>query len=80
MVMGQVFDYADLHDLETCRNPVGKVCVPGSEGEVKGGRVLEPQQTWRIVSRLEEPQRTLVVLIAATGVRISEDLLFSGGM
>jgi integrase len=74
MVMGQVFDHADVHDLETCRNPASKVCVPGSEDEDKEVRVLEPQQTWQIVSRLQDPERTLVVLIAATGVRISEAL------
>jgi integrase len=74
MVMGQVFDHADVHDLETCRNPVSKVCVPGSEDEDKDVRVPEPQQTWKIVSRLQDPERMLVVLIAATGLRISEAL------
>ena len=35
MVMGQVYDHADIHDLETCRNPVSKLHVPGSEEEDK---------------------------------------------
>ena len=74
MVMGQVFDHADVHDLETCRNPVSKVRVPGSEDEDKEVRILQPEETWQIVSRLQDPEKTLVVLIAATGVRISEAL------
>lgn len=74
MVMGQVFDHADIYDLETCRNPVSKVRVPGSEDEDKEVRVLQPEKTWQIISRLQDPERTLVVLIAATGVRISEAL------
>jgi integrase len=74
MVMGQVFDHVDIHDLETCRNPVSKVRVPGSEDEDRQVRVLKPQETWAIVSRLEDPEKTLVVLTAATGVRISEAL------
>lgn len=74
MVMGQVFDHADIHDLETCRNPVSKVRVPGSEDEDKEVRILQPQETWQIVSCLQDPEKTLVVLIAATGVRISEAL------
>jgi integrase len=74
MVMGQVFDHADVHDLETCRNPVSKVRVPGSEDEDREIRILQPEETWQIVSRLQDPEKTLVVLIAATGVRISEAL------
>ena len=74
MVMGQVFDHADVHDLETGRNPVSKVCVPGSEEEDRQVRILQPEETWQIISRLQDPEKTLVVLIAATGVRISEAL------
>ena len=74
MVMGQVFDHADIHDLETCRNPVSKVCIPGSEDEDQEVRILQPEVTWQIVLRLQDPEKTLVVLIAATGVRISEAL------
>ncbi len=74
MVMGQGLAHADAHDLETCRNPISKVCVPGSEDEDKEVRVLQPQETWQVVSWLEDPERALVLLIAATGVRISEAL------
>jgi integrase len=74
MVMGQVFDHADVYDLETCRNPVSKVRVPGSEDEDREIRILQPKETWQIVSRLQDPERTLVLLIAATGLRISEAL------
>jgi len=74
MVMGQVFDHGDIHDLETCRNPVSKVRVPGSEDEDKEVRILQPEETWKIVSRLQDPEKTLILLIAATGLRISEAL------
>ena len=74
MVMGQVFDHADVYDLETCRNPVSKVRVPGSEDDDKEVRILQPEQTWQIILRLEDPEKTLVLLIAATGLRISEAL------
>ncbi len=74
MVMGQVYDHADFHDLETCRNPVAKVCVPGSEEEDHEVRILQPEETWQLICRLADPERTLVLLIAATGVRISEAL------
>ena len=74
MVMGQVFDHADVYELENYRNPISRVMVPGSEDQDKEVRVLEPAETWQIVSRLHDPEKTLVVLIAATGVRISEAL------
>ncbi len=74
MVMGQVFKHADLHELEICRNPISRVLVPGSEDKDKEVRVLQPQETWQIISRLQDPERTLVVLIAATALRISEAL------
>jgi integrase len=74
MVMGQVFDHADIHELDNCRNPVSKIRVPGSEDEDCDVRVLEPEQVWHIVSRLQDPEKTLVLLIAATGLRISEAL------
>jgi integrase len=48
--------------------------VPGFEDEDNEVRVLEPQQTWQVVSRLQDPERTMVELVAATGVRISEAL------
>jgi integrase len=72
MVMGQVFDHADIYELEICRDPISRVLVPGSEDEEV--RVLQPQETWQIVSRLQDPKRTLLGMIAATGLRISEAL------
>jgi integrase len=74
MVMGQVFSHADMYDLENCRNPIQKVMIPGSEDTDREARVLQPEQTLEIVSRLDFPEKVLVVLIAATAVRISEAL------
>jgi integrase len=70
--MGQVFDHADVHELETCRNPVSKVRVPSSDDDDTGVRILQPEETWQIVALLQDPEKTLVLLIAATGLRISE--------
>lgn len=53
---------------------LNEIRVPGSEDEDKEVRILQPEETWQIVSRLQDPEKTLVVLIAATGVRISEAL------
>ena len=72
MVMGQVFNHADYYELETCRNPVSKVRVPGSEDDDKEVRILQPEETWQVISHLQDPEKTLVLLIAATGLRISE--------
>jgi integrase len=74
MIMGQVFDHADTHDLETCRNPIKNVMVPGSEDTDREVRVLEPQETLAVIKRLYYPEKILVVLVAVTAVRISEAL------
>lgn len=74
MVMGQVFDHADMHELETCRNPIKKVMIPGSEDKDYEARVLRPEETLDIISRLDCPEKVLVVLVAATAIRISEAL------
>jgi integrase len=74
MVMGQVFGHADMYDLESCLNPIQKVMIPGSEDTDREARVLQPEETLEIVSRLDISEKVLVVLIAATAVRISEAL------
>ena len=74
MVMGQVFSHAYMYDLETCRSPIEKVMIPGSEDSDYEARVLQPKETLKIISRLEYPEKVLVLLIAATAVRISEAL------
>jgi integrase len=74
MVMGQVYDHGYVHELETCRNPIGKLRVPGSEDDDREVRILQPVETWQIVAGLQDPEKTLILLIAATGLRISEAL------
>jgi hypothetical protein len=71
MIMGQVFDHADTHDLEACRNPIKNVMVPGSEDTDREVRVLEPQETLAVIKRLDYPEKILVVLVAVTAVRFS---------
>jgi len=36
--------------------------------------IVSPEQTFRILMELEEPYRTLVFLVAVTGLRISKAL------
>ncbi len=74
MVMGQVSSHADIYGLETCRNPIQKMMIPGSEDTDREASVLQPEETLEIVSRLDFPEKVLVVLIATTAVRISEAL------
>jgi integrase len=74
MVMGQVFSHADMYELETCRNPIQNVLIPGTEATDHDVRVLKPEETLEIVSRLDYSEKILVVLIAVTAVRISEAL------
>jgi integrase len=74
MVMGQVFDHGDMYELESCRNPISKVLIPGSEDVDFEVRVLQPEETLAVIKRLDYPEKILVVLVAATAVRISEAL------
>ncbi len=74
MIMEQVFSHADMYDLENCRNPIQKVMIPGSENADRKTRVLQSEETLEIVSRLEFPEKVLVVLITATAARISKAL------
>jgi hypothetical protein len=48
------------------------VTIPASEDKAYEARVLRPEETLEIVSRLDYPEKVLVVLIAATAIRISE--------
>jgi integrase len=73
--MSQVYDHAQRCELiprsETC-NPFHLVrCQCSSEYEA---RTVTPLQAFEILSFLELPEMTLTLLIAATGLRISEAL------
>jgi integrase len=74
LVMGQVFDHAYKYELETCRNPVTTFRIPGSEDKDYEARVLQPAETLDLIDRLDYPEKILVLLVAATAVRISEAL------
>ena len=55
---------------DTC-NPARKVrCETTSDYEPK---VVSPEESHRVWSRLKQPESTLVLLVAVTGLRISED-------
>jgi integrase len=56
---------------DTC-NPARKVkCVTISDYEP---RVITPEEAHKVWSRLAQPENTLVLLVAVTGLRISEAL------
>ncbi len=74
-VMSHVYQNGQRYDLiprkEGC-NPFHLVrCQCSSDYEA---RTATPEQTLRILSLLEQPEKTLTLLIAATGLRISEAL------
>lgn len=72
-LMMQVYKFGAWRELipDTC-NPAKKVkCVTTSEYEPK---VISPEEAHRVWSRLKQPENTLVLLVAVTGLRISEAL------
>jgi len=53
------------------KNPCAGVKLPGAGTKVVRS-ILRPEQTRALANRLEEPYSTLVLLLAVTGLRISE--------
>jgi integrase len=72
-LMALVYKFGAWRELipDSC-NPARKVkCVTTSEYEPK---VISPEEAHRMWSRLKQPESTLVLLVAVTGLRISEAL------
>jgi len=74
MLMSLIFDFADANDIYSVRNPLEKVVIPASEEEKENVKVLKPEETIALIERLPCPIKVAVLLVAATGVRISECL------
>ena len=74
-IVSLVFDFCDLHEIYTGRNPVDKVTIPASEDD-NGEELalLKPEQVWALLERLPHPVRIAVLLVATTGLRVSEFL------
>jgi integrase len=64
----------DHNEIHTIRNPMDKVTVPASEEEHESIRLLTPEEVFSLMARLPSPVNIAVLLVAATGVRISECL------
>jgi integrase len=72
--MSLIFDFVDHNEICCIRNPLEKVTIPGSEEEHMAVKLLSPAQVFRLMERLPVIIRVAVLLVAATGVRISECL------
>ena len=73
-IMSLVFDFVDHNELYSIRNPMEKVTIPASEEEHPEVKLLSPEEVFSLMARLHSPVNTAVLLVAVTGVRISECL------
>ena len=73
-IMSLVFDFVDHNELYSIRNPMDKVTIPASEEEHPEFKLLSPEEVFSLMARLPSPVNIAVLLVAATGVRISECL------
>lgn len=73
-IMSLVFDFVDHNELFSIRNPMDKVTIPASEEEHPTLRLLTPQEVFLLMDQLPNPVNIAVLLVGATGVRISECL------
>jgi len=75
-VMGTVYTFAQCEDkipLGLEHNPLHWVKGFSSVSEYEA-LTLEPEQTYRVLELLAQPEYTLLLLVAATGLRMSEAL------
>jgi integrase len=75
-IMSLVFSFVDHNEIHSIRNPLDKVTIPASEEDHEEVKVLLPEQVIALIERLPYPVKIAVLLVASTGVRISECLGF----
>jgi integrase len=73
-IMSLVFDFVDDNEIYSVRNPLDKVTIPASEEDREDVTLLLPQQVFALLGRLPFSVQVAVLLVACTGVRISECL------
>ena len=73
-IMSLVFDFADHNEICSIRNPLDKVTIPASEEDHPAIRLLSPEEVFALMARLPSPISIAVLLVAATGLRVSEFL------
>ena len=70
------FSFVDHNEVYSIRNRLDKVTIPASEEDQDEVKVLLPEQVIALMERLPYPVKIAVLLVASTGVRISECLGF----
>jgi len=73
-IMSLIFDFVDHNEIFSIRNPLDKVTIPASEEEHPAIRLLSPEEVFSLMERLPSPISIAVLLVAATGLRVSEFL------
>lgn len=73
-IMSLVFSFVDHNEFFSIRNLMDKVTIPASEEEHEEVKVLLPEQVAALLECLPYPTKIAVLLVAVTGVRISECL------
>ncbi len=71
-IMSLIFTFVDHNELYTIRNPLEKVTIPASEEEHDEVSVLKPTQVVKLLRHLPLNVGIAVLLVAATGLRVSE--------
>jgi integrase len=71
-IMSLVFDFVDRNEICAIRNPLDKVTIPATEEEHETVKLLSPEQVFAPLARLPAPVQIAVLLVAVTGIRISE--------
>jgi integrase len=69
-----VFDFVEHHEVLSIRNPLDKVTIPASDEDHPAIRLLSPEEVFALMERLPGPISIAVLLVGATGLRISEFL------
>jgi integrase len=72
--MSLMFDFVDHNEIFSIRNPMDKVTIPASEEEHPAIRLLSPEEAFSVMEKLPSPISIAVLLVAATGLRVSEFL------
>jgi integrase len=71
-IMSLVFDFVDHNEILSIRNPLDRVLA--SEEDHPAIRLLSPEEVFALIERLPSPISIAVLLVAATGLRVSEFL------
>jgi integrase len=70
-----LFERAMLWDLmDVQRNPLELVKLKGTSKRMKKPQILTPEKFQELVSTLQEPYKTMVIVAMCTGMRVSEVL------